>query len=154
MEINYDPSYIIIDNEAAKCMSKRKKDTAGNQHVARRYHYVRQDTLLKEHTFKWISTKFQLADPMTKEGGPAKFQNLWNTFLEDTNENTWRIYQIKEGCWYSQYNRTVKVPLVLIIKIQRSRVDTRNGFKIMSMPELNLWSIHSTCGNYTHNYEL
>ena len=50
--------------------------------------YVRQGTLLKEHTFKWISTKSQLADPMTKEGGPAKFQHLWNIFLVDTNECT------------------------------------------------------------------
>ena len=41
METNYDPSYIIIDNEAVKCMSKCNKDTAGNRHLARRYHYVR-----------------------------------------------------------------------------------------------------------------
>ena len=87
MEIKYDPSYIIIDNEAAKCMSECNKDTAGNRHVARRYHYVRQGSLLNEHKFKWIGTKSQLADPMTKEGGPAKFKNLWDIFLIDTNND-------------------------------------------------------------------
>ena len=88
MEIKYDPSYIIIDNEAAKCMSECNKDTAGNRHVARRYHYVRQGSLLNEHKFKWIGTKSQLADPMTKEGGPAKFKDLWDIFLIDTNDDT------------------------------------------------------------------
>ena len=36
-----------------------------------------QINLLKEHEFKWISTKCQLADPLTKEGGPTKFNELW-----------------------------------------------------------------------------
>ena len=76
MEMKYDPSYIIIDNEAAKCMSECNKDTAGNWHLARRYHYARQGTLLNEHKFKWIGTKSQLAGPTMKEGGPAKFKNL------------------------------------------------------------------------------
>ena len=58
-----EPSRIILDNEAAITMSKCDKDTAGNQHVARRYHYVHQGTTLKEHVFEWISTKYQLADP-------------------------------------------------------------------------------------------
>ena len=52
MEIKYDPSYIIIDYEAAKFMSECNKDTAGYRHVARRYHYVRQGTFLNEHKFK------------------------------------------------------------------------------------------------------
>ena len=37
MEMKYDPSYIIIDNEAAKCMSECNKDTAGTWHFSRRY---------------------------------------------------------------------------------------------------------------------
>ena len=45
MNITYRPSHIIIDNEAAKCMSECNQDTAGNRHVARRYHYVRQGTV-------------------------------------------------------------------------------------------------------------
>ena len=52
MKLEYPSSLVIIDNEAAKCMSECNKDTAGNRHVARRYHYVRQGTLLKEHEFK------------------------------------------------------------------------------------------------------
>ena len=76
MKLEYPSSLIIIDNEAAKSMSECNKDTAGNRHVARRYHYVRQGTLLKEHEFKWISTKCQLVDPLTKEGGPTKFNEL------------------------------------------------------------------------------
>ena len=73
----------FIDNEAAIAMTTCNKDTAGNRHVARRYHYVRQGTNLKEHTFHWIGTKNQLADVMTKEGGPSKFKNLWDVFLVD-----------------------------------------------------------------------
>ena len=77
------PAMIIVDNEAAIAMSSCNKDTAGNRHVARRYHYVRQGTALKEHTFHWIGTKFQLADPMTKEGGPSKFKGLWDIYMVD-----------------------------------------------------------------------
>ena len=38
---------------------------------------------LNEHTFHWIGTKFQLADPMTKEGGPTKFKAIWNNYMID-----------------------------------------------------------------------
>ena len=62
MDIKYGPSYIIIGNEAAKCMLEYNKDIAGNRHIARRYHYVRQGTLLNEHKFKWISTKISIFD--------------------------------------------------------------------------------------------
>ena len=86
MKLKYPSSLIIIDNEAAKCMSECNKGNAGNRHVARRYHYVRQGTLLKEHEFKWISTKYQLADPLTKEGGPTKFNGLWDKYLVDTDD--------------------------------------------------------------------
>ena len=64
-----EPARIIIDNEAtAISMSKCDKDSAGNRHVARRYHYVRQGTALKEHHFNWINTKAQVADILTKVG--------------------------------------------------------------------------------------
>ena len=43
-EPNYEPAIIIIDNEVAISMATCNKDTAGNRHVARRYHYVRQGT--------------------------------------------------------------------------------------------------------------
>ena len=42
MNIKYSPTYIIIDNKAAKVMSQCNKNTAGDMNVARRYHYVRQ----------------------------------------------------------------------------------------------------------------
>ena len=35
--VKLEPARIIIDNEAAICMEKCNKDTAGNRHVARRY---------------------------------------------------------------------------------------------------------------------
>ncbi len=54
--LKYEPSRIIVDNEAAISMAKCNKDTAGNRHVARRYHYVRQGTTLNEHVFEWIGT--------------------------------------------------------------------------------------------------
>ena len=47
-KLNQKPARIIIDNEAAICMAKCNKDTAGNRHVARRFHYVRQGTVLKD----------------------------------------------------------------------------------------------------------
>ena len=67
----FEPSRIIIDNEAAIAMPKCNKDTAGNRHVAGRYHYVRQGTSMNEHKFEWIGTKFQLADTLTKPGKPG-----------------------------------------------------------------------------------
>ena len=50
-------SRIIVDNAAAISLARCNKDTAGNRHVARRYHYIRQGTTLKEHVFEWIGTK-------------------------------------------------------------------------------------------------
>ena len=78
-----EPSRIIIDNEAAIAMAKCNKDTAGNRNVARRYHYVRQGTTLKEHEFEWISTKYQLADPLTKSGTMGTFGLLWSLLLTE-----------------------------------------------------------------------
>ena len=50
--LTYEPARIIIDNEAAIAMDKCNKDIAGNHHVAKRYHYVRQGTAMKEHVFE------------------------------------------------------------------------------------------------------
>ena len=80
---NYEPARIIIDNEAAICMAKCNKDTAGNRHVARRFHYVRQGTALKEHKFEWIGTKYQLADILTKVGNKSSFNHLWSLILHE-----------------------------------------------------------------------
>ena len=54
--------------------------------VARRFHYVRQGTVLKEHTFDWISTKHQQADPLTKSGSQRTFGHLWSTQLCNTED--------------------------------------------------------------------
>ena len=56
--ISMELARIIIDNEAAISMATCNKDTAGNRHVARRYHYVWQGTALQKHKFEWIGTKF------------------------------------------------------------------------------------------------
>ena len=76
-----EPAMIIIDNEAAISMAKCDKDTAGTRHVAKRYHYVRQGTALKEHVFVWINTKTQVADILTKVGSQATFNHLWSIVL-------------------------------------------------------------------------
>ena len=81
--MNCEPARIIIDNEAAIAMAKCNKDTAGNRHVARRFHYVRQGTALNEHQFHWIGTKYQLADVLTKVGSYASFKPLWDILLYD-----------------------------------------------------------------------
>ena len=86
INMKYEPATIIIDNEAAIAMAKCNKDTAGNRHVARRYHYVRQGTTLKEHVFKWIGTKYQLADPMTKPGTQNDFGKMWSLQLSENDE--------------------------------------------------------------------
>ena len=80
---NYEPARIIIDNEAAICMAKCNKDTARNSLVARRFHYVRQGTALKEHKFEWIGTKYQLADILTKVGNKSSFNHLWSLILHE-----------------------------------------------------------------------
>ena len=87
-EPNYEPATIMIDNEAAISMATCNKDTAGNCHVARRYHCVRQGTTLNEHKFEWIGTKHQLADTLTKPGTPSTFLSLWNyQLIEIDNES-------------------------------------------------------------------
>ena len=52
--VNMELARIIIENEAAISMATCNKDIAGNRHVARRYHYIRQGTALQEHKFEWI----------------------------------------------------------------------------------------------------
>ena len=84
----YEPSRIIIDNVAAISMSKCSKDTAGNRHVARRYHYVRPSgTSLNEHKFEWIGSNLQLADTLTKSGTPSTFGYLCSFQLTDINNH-------------------------------------------------------------------
>ena len=39
---------------------------------------------MKEHTFEWIGTKYQLADTLTKAGTPATFAHLWSLQLSET----------------------------------------------------------------------
>ena len=83
---NYEPAHVMIDNEAAIAMTSCNKDTAGNRHVARRYHYVQQGTNLKEHLFHWISTKYQLAVSLPKKGEKAKFKDLWDINMIDMDD--------------------------------------------------------------------
>ena len=56
--IKCQPARIIKDNEATIIMSKYNKDTVGNRHVTRRFHYVRQDTVLNEHKFNGFVLSF------------------------------------------------------------------------------------------------
>ena len=61
--MEYEPAEIIIDNEAAISMAKCNKDTAGNRHVARRFHYVRQGTALSTCRCidkSWLKFKIQV----------------------------------------------------------------------------------------------
>ena len=84
--LNCEPSRIIVDNEATISMDRCNKDTAGNRHVARRYHYViffRQGTTLKEHVFEWIGTKNQSADILTKSSNAVTFSPLWSIILHE-----------------------------------------------------------------------
>ena len=83
--LTYEPACIIIDNEATIAMAKCNKDTAGNHHVVRRYHYVWQGTAMKEHVFEWIGTKYQLADTLTKAGTPTTFGHLWSIQFSETD---------------------------------------------------------------------
>lgn len=62
-------------------MAKHNKDTAENRHIERCFHYVRQGTVLKEHKFDWISSKFKLADILTKGGNKSSFGHLWSLIL-------------------------------------------------------------------------
>ena len=70
---------------AVACMraSHLRKLTAGNRHVAKRYHYVWQGTALQEHKFEWIGTKCKLADPLTKPGSEKRFLELWKHIVHD-----------------------------------------------------------------------
>ena len=49
--MKYEQAKIMIDNEAAISMARCNKDTVRNRHVARRFHYVRQGTVLDKHKF-------------------------------------------------------------------------------------------------------
>ena len=80
---NYEPSHIMIDNEAAIAMSCCNKDTAGNRHLKRWYHYVQQSANLKGGNVHWEGKKRQLANSLTKEGGKLKFKNWREIYIID-----------------------------------------------------------------------
>ena len=75
--LQYEPSRITIDYEAAISMARWNKGTAGNRHVIRRFNYVRQGTSLNEHGFEWIRTKHQQVDTKSLE----IFQNIWSKYV-------------------------------------------------------------------------
>ena len=77
------PSIIMIDNEAAIAMAGSDKDTARTRHISRRYHFVRQSVSMKQLVLRWIGTKFQLADFLTKSG---KFTELWEIVFVKTDD--------------------------------------------------------------------
>ena len=80
-----EPPYLVmIDNEAAIAMAGSDKDTARTKRISRRYHFVRQGVSMKQLVLKWIGTKSQLADFLTKSG---KFTDLWDTVFVKTNDN-------------------------------------------------------------------
>ena len=72
-----------MDNEAAISMAKCNEDCAGNKDVTRRYHYVRRETALKEHVFKWIGTKNQLSEKLTKSSNAITFSLSWSVILHE-----------------------------------------------------------------------
>ena len=78
--LDYEPTNIIIDNEAVICMAKCNKDSKGNRHIAQRFHYIRQGIGLKEHKFEWIGTKSEL---LTKVGNKPSFGHLWSLILHE-----------------------------------------------------------------------
>ena len=64
--------------KTAILMAKCDKDTNGNRHVVRHYHYVRQGIALRERAFSWVNTKAHVADILTKIGSQALFNHLWD----------------------------------------------------------------------------
>ncbi|MGH7954439.1 MAG: reverse transcriptase domain-containing protein [Gloeomargaritales cyanobacterium] len=61
-----EPVLIILDNEAAICMSKSLKDTKRTRHIDRRIHYVRHGIKAGLHKLTYIPANHQLADNGTK----------------------------------------------------------------------------------------
>ena len=69
---------IITDNEAAISMSKCNKNTTGNRHVAKQFHYIRLGTVLYEDKFQWLYSNYQIANIQTKVGNKPSFSKLWS----------------------------------------------------------------------------
>ena len=80
-ELSQKSAKIIIDNQSAICMARCNKDTAENRYVARRFHYVRQGFIFKDHKVEGISSKFQLPDILTKVCNKSSFSHLWSLIL-------------------------------------------------------------------------
>lgn len=79
--MDLEPSRFIIDNKAAISMAKCDNDTAGNRHVARCFHFIRQQTALTDYVFSWIKIKAQVADILTKVVFQDLFNHLWDMVL-------------------------------------------------------------------------
>ena len=63
-------------------MPKCNKNTDDHRHIARRYHYVRQGTIVDELISECISTENQLADIFAKSGNAKNFFSpLWSIIL-------------------------------------------------------------------------
>lgn len=77
MNYNHTPQ-LFIDNEAAIKLSHNPEFHNRTKHIAIRHFFVREQVTAKELIVKYVNTKAQLADILTKPLGGILFQQLCN----------------------------------------------------------------------------
>jgi hypothetical protein len=67
---------IYCDNEAAMTIATSSKLTSRSKHIDIKYHYIRELHRQGAVQVRYVSTKYQLADILTKPLGKVKFHNF------------------------------------------------------------------------------
>jgi hypothetical protein len=81
------PSIIFIDNQAAKAMAENDVMKDKSKHIDIKYHFIREAVKEKRVEMKWVSTKQQLADILTKGVKEADFTRIRDVIMK-TMKNT------------------------------------------------------------------
>jgi hypothetical protein len=114
------PIPIYFDSASAIAMGSSFRDTKHTRHIARRYHYVRNNVETKRFIMCWITHDLQLADIGTKQTpGPR------HTFL-----STLILVPIKDMTWSKRGERTMANFEIPNFKISIVNSETISNFKI------------------------
>ena len=76
-----NPIILFCDNQSTILLSQHDAIHQRSKHIAIRYHFLRDHIIKNNIIVKWISTKYQLADVLTKPMITKQFTFLINKLL-------------------------------------------------------------------------
>ena len=76
------PITVLSDNTAAISVAHQDSNHPKAKHIGIKYHHIRESVKHKVVDLKWIDTKNQLADILTKALPPKHFEQLRSSLMD------------------------------------------------------------------------